>query len=84
MSENQSTFDVLLVKPGSDRISVMKVIMELTSGGLKQSKDLMDNAPNFVLTGVSYERAAAAVIALENAGAQAEMQRVIDLDSGTD
>ncbi|MBL8166443.1 MAG: ribosomal protein L7/L12 [Anaerolineae bacterium] len=49
MSDNQSRFDVLLVKPGSDRVGFMKVIMELTSGGLKQSKDLMDGAPSFVL-----------------------------------
>lgn len=80
MTDGQSKFEVLLVKSGSNKIEMMKVVMALTGWGLKQSKDLIDNPPGLVIEGVSYEEALQAINTLESAGAEAEMQRIVKLD----
>jgi large subunit ribosomal protein L7/L12 len=80
MTDGQSKFEVLLVKSGPNKIEMMKVVMALTGWGLKQSKDLIDDPPGLVIEGVSYEKALQAINTLESAGAEAEMQRVVELD----
>jgi large subunit ribosomal protein L7/L12 len=70
-------FDVLLVKSGSNKVQMMGIIMDVTGWGLKQSKDLIDEPPGFVVRGVSHSRAMEVVQRLEAAGAKADIQRVL-------
>ena len=67
--EEKTEFDVILQSAGEKKINVIKVVRELTSLGLKEAKDLVDNAPNPVKEGVSKELAEEAKAKLEEAGA---------------
>ena len=58
---------------GANKISVIKAVRELTSLGLKESKDLVESAPKPVKEGVGKEEATAAKQKLEAAGATAEI-----------
>ncbi|WP_017603876.1 50S ribosomal protein L7/L12 [Nocardiopsis alkaliphila] len=68
-AEEQSEFDVVLESAGDKKIQVIKEVRGLTSLGLKEAKDLVDNAPKPVLEGVDKEAADKAKAALEGAGA---------------
>jgi large subunit ribosomal protein L7/L12 len=50
--EEQTEFDVILEAAGAEKIKVIKVIREITALGLKEAKDLVDNAPNTVKTAI--------------------------------
>jgi large subunit ribosomal protein L7/L12 len=67
--EAKTEFDVLLTEVGAKKIQVIKVVRQLTSLGLKESKDLVDGAPSTVLQGVSKEVAEDARAKLEAEGA---------------
>ena len=67
--EEQDEFDVVLVAAGEKKINVIKEVRALTSLGLKEAKDLVDNAPKPVLEKASKEDAEKAKAALEGAGA---------------
>ncbi len=67
--EEQSEFDVVLEAAGDKKIQVIKEVRALTSLGLKEAKDLVDEAPKAVLEGVTKEAAEKAKAALEGAGA---------------
>ncbi|GAB3724996.1 50S ribosomal protein L7/L12 [Nocardiopsis oceani] len=67
--EEQSEFDVVLESAGDKKIQVIKEVRGLTSLGLKEAKDLVDNAPKALLEGVSKDNADKAKEALEGAGA---------------
>jgi large subunit ribosomal protein L7/L12 len=67
--EEQSEFDVVLESAGDKKIQVIKEVRSLTSLGLKEAKDLVDNAPKALLEGVNKEAADKAKAALEGAGA---------------
>ena len=69
----KSTFDVILAGAGDKKIQVIKEVRALTSLGLKEAKDLVDNAPKPVLEGVDQEAADKAKEALEGAGASVEV-----------
>ena len=68
-AEEKSEFDVELTTIGEKKINVIKVIRELTSLGLKEAKDLVDNAPSKVKEAVSKDEAADIQGKLEAAGA---------------
>ncbi len=51
--EEQTEFDVILENSGAEKIKVIKVVRELTGLGLKEAKDLVDNCPNPVKTGIA-------------------------------
>ena len=72
--EEQTEFDVMLMDAGSGKIGVIKVVRELTGLGLKEAKELVDNAPKAVKTGVSKEDAEATKAKLEEAGATVELK----------
>jgi large subunit ribosomal protein L7/L12 len=72
-AEEQTEFTVMLNAAGSKKIQVIKVVRELTSLGLKEAKDLVDNAPKAVKEGVSKEEAEAAKAKLEEQGATVEL-----------
>lgn len=68
-AEEQTEFDVVLESAGDKKIQVIKEVRGLTSLGLKEAKDLVDNAPKAVLEAASKEAADKAKEALEGAGA---------------
>ena len=66
----QDEFDVILEAAGEKKVQVIKAVRELVSGlGLKEAKDLVDNAPKPVLEKVAKDAADKAKAALEGAGA---------------
>jgi large subunit ribosomal protein L7/L12 len=73
-AEEQTEFTVILKDIGANKINVIKAVRELTALGLKESKDLVEGAPQPVKEGVSKEEAANAKQKLEAAGATAEVK----------
>jgi large subunit ribosomal protein L7/L12 len=71
--EEKTEFDVVLKEVGANKINVIRAVRELTTLGLKESKDLVEAAPKVVNEAVSKDEAAAAKARLEAAGATAEI-----------
>ncbi len=72
-AEEKTEFNVILKEVGANKISVIKVVRELTTLGLKESKDLVESAPKPVREGVSKDEATAMKQKLEAAGATVEV-----------
>jgi large subunit ribosomal protein L7/L12 len=72
--EEKTEFDVMLTEVGGKKIQVIKVVRQLTSLGLKESKELVDGAPSAVLQAVSKEAAEDAKAKLEAEGATAQVK----------
>ena len=72
--EEQTEFNVILKEIGANKINVIRVVRELTSLGLKESKDLVEAAPKAVKEAVSKEEAASAKEKLEAVGATVEVK----------
>jgi len=72
--EEQTEFDVVLKGPGDKKIAVIKEVRSITGLGLKEAKELVDNAPNPVKEGVSKEEAEDLKSKLEDAGAEVELK----------
>ncbi len=73
-AEEQTEFDVVLTGAGDKKIQVIKEVRALTSLGLKEAKDLVDNAPGPVMEKVTKEAADKAKEVLEAAGASVEIK----------
>jgi large subunit ribosomal protein L7/L12 len=73
VAEEKTEFNVILKDIGSNKISVIRAVRELTPLGLKESKDLVESAPTAVKEGVSKDEATAAKEKLEAAGATVEI-----------
>ena len=73
-AEEQDEFDVVLTAAGDAKIQVIKEVRSLTSLGLKEAKDLVDNAPKPVIEKASKEDAEKAKAQLEGAGATVELK----------
>ena len=73
-AEEQSEFDVILNGAGASKINVIKVVREITGLGLKEAKDLVDNAPKPIKEKVGKEEADAVKAKLEEAGASVEVK----------
>ena len=71
--EEKTEFNVILKAIGENKINVIRAVRELTTLGLKESKDLVESAPKPVKEGVNKDEAAAAKQKLEAAGATAEI-----------
>ncbi len=71
--EEKTSFDVILKEFGEKKIQVIKEVRALTSLGLKEAKDLVDNLPKPVKEGVSKEEAEEVRSKLEAAGATVEI-----------
>jgi len=67
--EEQTSFDVILASAGDKKIQVIKAVREVTTLGLKEAKDLVDNAPQPVKEGVNKEEAEQLKAKLEEQGA---------------
>ncbi|MGO0123349.1 50S ribosomal protein L7/L12 [Desulfothermobacter acidiphilus] len=72
--EEKTEFDVILTAAGDKKINVIKVVREVTGLGLKEAKDLVDNAPKPVKEKVSKEEAETIKKKLEEAGASVEVK----------
>ncbi|WP_156291773.1 50S ribosomal protein L7/L12 [Oceanobacillus salinisoli] len=73
-AEEKTEFDVVLESAGASKIKVVKAVREITGLGLKDAKDLVDNAPKAVKEGVSKEEAEEVKGKLEEAGASVEVK----------
>ena len=75
-AEEKTSFDVILkgVPDATKKLGVVKAVKDLASLGLKESKELVDNAPKPVKEGVSKDEADALKKALEEAGAEVEVK----------
>ena len=74
VEEEQSEFDVILTSAGASKINVIKIVREITGLGLKEAKDVVDNAPKAIKEKVSKEEAEATKAKLEEAGAAVEVK----------
>ena len=72
-AEEKSTFDVVLKACGDKKIQVIKEIRAITGLGLKEAKELVDNAPKTVKEGLTKDEADAMQKQLEGAGATVEL-----------
>ncbi|MGH8429926.1 MAG: 50S ribosomal protein L7/L12 [Solimonas sp.] len=72
--EEKTEFDVILKEAGAKKIQVIKVVRELTSLGLKEAKDLVDNPPKAVKEGISKDEANQVKAKLEEQGATVELK----------
>ncbi|MFC4559680.1 50S ribosomal protein L7/L12 [Virgibacillus kekensis] len=73
-AEEQTEFDVVLESAGASKIKVVKAVREITGLGLKDAKDLVDNAPKAIKEGVSKDEAEEVKGKLEEAGATVEVK----------
>ncbi len=73
-AEEKTEFDVILKAAGASKLAVVKLVKELTGAGLKDAKDLVDNAPSPIKEGVSKDEAEALKAQLEEAGAEVELK----------
>lgn len=73
-AEEKTEFDVIYKGPGANKIAVIKVVREITSLGLKEAKELVDNPPKPVKEGVSKEEAEEIQKKLVEAGAEVELK----------
>ncbi len=73
-AEEKTDFDVVLQEAGSNKVSVIKAVREITGLGLKEAKDLVDGAPKTVKEAMPKADAEAAKKKLEEAGAKAELK----------
>ncbi|WP_029165567.1 50S ribosomal protein L7/L12 [Aminiphilus circumscriptus] len=72
--EEKTEFDVVLKSAGSNKIGVIKVVRELTGLGLKEAKELVDNAPKPVKEAASKDEAEDIKKKLVEAGAEVELK----------
>ncbi len=72
--EEQDAFDVVLTTFGDKKINVIKMVREVTSLGLKEAKELVDNLPKPVKEGLAKEEAEELKAKFEGAGAQVELK----------
>ena len=72
--EEKTEFDVILKNAGASKLGVIKVVRAATGLGLKDAKDLVDNAPKTLKEGISKEDAEKLVAELKEAGAEAEIK----------
>ncbi|HEU0141915.1 MAG TPA: 50S ribosomal protein L7/L12 [Bryobacteraceae bacterium] len=73
-AEEQTEFTVVLTAAGANKINVIKAVREVTSLGLKEAKDLVDNAPKPVKEGINKEEAETIRKKFVDAGATVEVK----------
>ena len=69
-AEEKTEFDVILAEVGSEKVKVIKVVREATGLGLKEAKDLVDNAPKMLKEAASKAEADEIKAKLEEVGAK--------------
>ncbi len=74
VAEEKDAFDVILKDGGQQKIQVIKIVREVTGLGLKEAKDLVDQAPKPVKTGIKKDEAEELVKKITEAGGTAELK----------
>ncbi len=74
VAEEKTEFDVELTEVGAEKVKVIKVVREQTGLGLKEAKDLVDNAPKMIKEGASKDEAEAIKKSLEEVGAKVTLK----------
>jgi large subunit ribosomal protein L7/L12 len=72
-AEEKTSFDVVLKAAGANKLSIVKIVKELTGLGLKEAKDLVDGAPKPIKEGVDKGTAEEIKTKLTEAGAEVEV-----------
>lgn len=72
-AEEKTSFDVILEAAGGQKIQVIKEVRSITGLGLKEAKEIVDNAPKAVKEGVSKDEAEEMKKSLEAAGATVKL-----------
>ena len=72
--EEKTEFDVVLKSAGANKIGVIKVVRALTGLGLKEAKEIVDNAPKTLKEAISKEDAEKIAAELKAAGAEVEVK----------
>ena len=72
--EEKTEFDCILKDVGSEKIKVIKTVRELTGLGLKEAKDLVDNAPKPIKEGLPKEECDKIVAMFKEVGATIEVK----------
>ena len=73
-AEEKTEFDVVLAEVGANKMAVIKTVKEITGLGLKEAKDLVDNAPKTLKEAASKADADEMKKKLEEAGAKVELK----------
>ncbi len=73
-AEEKTNFDVVLKAAGAAKLQVVKLVKELTGLGLKEAKELVDNAPSTVKEGLAKADAEGMKKQLEEVGAEVELK----------
>ena len=73
-AEEKTEFDLELAEVGASKLNVIKVIRAITGLGLKEAKEIADNAPKMIKEAMSKEDAEAAKAQLEEAGAKVNLK----------
>ena len=73
-AEEKTSFDVILKSGGASKLTVVKIVKELTGLGLKEAKDLVDGAPKPIKEGIDKATAEEISAELKEAGADVEIQ----------
>ena len=73
-AEEKTSFNVVLKSGGANKLNVVKIVKDLTGLGLKEAKDLVDQASKPIKEGISKADADAMVAKLKEAGAEVEVQ----------
>ena len=73
-AEEKSSFDLWLNAPGGAKLAIVKLVKDLTGLGLKEAKELVDNAPKAVKEGLPKDEAESLKKQLEEAGAEVELK----------
>ena len=73
-ADEKSEFDVVLAEVCASKMGVIKIVKEITGLGLKEAKELVDNAPKAIKEGVGKDEAEEMKKKLEEAGAKVELK----------
>jgi large subunit ribosomal protein L7/L12 len=74
VAEEKSSFDVILLAPGGQKLQIVKLVKDITGLGLKEAKAVVDSAPAPVKEGIPKDEAEAIKGQLVEAGAEVELK----------
>ncbi|AEU09225.1 50S ribosomal protein L7/L12 [Blattabacterium sp. (Cryptocercus punctulatus) str. Cpu] len=72
--EEKNIFNLILKSPGNSKLSVVKLVKEITGKGLKESKELVDNVPNILQESIDKKEAENLKKRFEDIGAEVELK----------
>ncbi|WP_185859758.1 50S ribosomal protein L7/L12 [Blattabacterium cuenoti] len=72
--EEKNIFNLILKSSGNSKLSVVKLVKEITGKGLKESKELVDNVPNVIKESIDKKEAEELKKRLEEIGAEIELK----------